>query len=112
MAAETLVLDQSLSEDPWGFLDEMVDLQVDLENLIEVFLIPLTSCDLNPDTRLVMELTRRMHQMVEEVQRDVRGFCGLRQIRLGLLYLISVFSEPVRNSMQPRQATQQGRKDG
>lgn len=93
MAAESLVLDQSLSEDALGFLDEMVDLQVRLEELIEVFFIPLTSCALTPDPQLVIELTRRMHKKVGELNRDVRGFTGLRQIRLGLLYFLSVFSE-------------------
>lgn len=97
VAADTLVLDQSLSEDARGFLDEMVDLQGYIEDLIDVFLIPLTSCDLTPDPHLVMDLTRRMHQKVDELKVDVRGFMGLRQIRLGLLYLVSVFSEPTRD---------------
>lgn len=97
MAADTLVLDQSLSEDARGFLDDMVDLQGYIENLIDVFFIPLTSCDLTPDPRLVKDLTLRMHQKVDELNVDVRGFMGLRQIRLGLLYLVSVFSEPTRD---------------
>lgn len=98
VATESLVLDQSLSEDKRGFLSEMVDLQAYLEQLIEVFFVPMTSCDLTPDPLLVMDLARRMHQTVDELDRDVRGFMGLRQIRRGLLYLISIFSEPTRDT--------------
>lgn len=112
MASETLVLDQSLSEDARGFLDEMVDLQANLEDLIDVFTIPMTSCHLAPDAELVMALTRRMHQKVDELNRDVRGFMGLRQIRQGLLYLLSMFSAPTRDLTKSYEAITKGSREG
>lgn len=94
VASESLVLDQSLFKDELGFLDEMDDLNTQLEDLNEFFLIPMTSCDLTPDPSLVRNLTLRMHQMVDSDTKDIRGFQGLRQIRLGLCFLTDVFAEP------------------
>ncbi|KAK8401728.1 hypothetical protein O3P69_001093 [Scylla paramamosain] len=94
VASESLVLDQSLVEDDLGFLNEMIDLNTQLEELNEIFLIPMTSCDLTPEPTLPLNLTRRMHQQVDSPSKDIRGFQGLRQIRLGLCFLIDVFSEP------------------
>ncbi|XP_045118135.1 uncharacterized protein LOC123508454 [Portunus trituberculatus] len=62
VASESLVLDQSLVNDDLGFLNEMVDLNSYLEELNEIFLIPMTSCHLTPDPSLSLNLTCRMHQ--------------------------------------------------
>lgn len=94
VASESLVLDQCLVNDDLGFLDEMVNLNTQVEELNEIFLIPMTSCDLTPEPSLALNLTRRMHQRVDSPLKDIRGFQGLRQIRLGLCFLIDVFSEP------------------
>lgn len=83
VAVETLVLDQSLSNDELGFMDNMVTLQNFLEDLIVQFVYPLTYCHLVPHPQLVMMLSRRMHVRVDEDLRKLRGFCALRQIQLG-----------------------------
>ncbi|KAK4294719.1 hypothetical protein Pmani_032666 [Petrolisthes manimaculis] len=92
VALETLVLDQSLYEAL--FMQEMVTLHDNLEDLAIELLTQLTSCNLTPDQHLVSDLTIRMYRGEAELQRDRRGFCTLRQTSLGLQYIMDAFSDP------------------
>ncbi|MPC68193.1 hypothetical protein E2C01_062390 [Portunus trituberculatus] len=59
----------------------MVDLNSYLEELNEIFLIPMTSCHLTPDPSLSLNLTCRMHQKVNSISKDIRGFQAIKRKR-------------------------------
>lgn len=91
VAFETLFLEQSLYEDV--FLDEVAEIHATLEDLIDSLMITVRKCRLTPNQQLIQDLSRRLFKGVDSLVRDFQGFRVLRQTRLGLQYIIDVFSE-------------------